>query len=56
MSNVEETKEYLFVNVAGYQTMIIRKDACDNIEEVISYIKENLKDKRRYTYNIKKEQ
>ena len=56
MSNVEETNEYLFVNVAGYQTMIIRKDACDNIEEVISYIKENLKDKRRYTYNIKKEQ
>ena len=53
MSNVEETNEYLFVNVAGYQTMIIRKDACDTIDEVISYIKENLKDHKRYITNIK---
>lgn len=55
MSNVEETNEYIFVNVAGYQTMIIRKDACDTIDEVIQYIKDNLKDVKRYTTNFKKD-
>ena len=54
MSNVEETNDYLFVNVAGYQTMIIRKDQCDSIDEVIAYIKENLRDHKRYITNIKK--
>lgn len=50
---LEDTEKYLFVNMVGYQALFIKKESCENLEEVITYAKEKLNDSKRFV-EIKK--
>ncbi len=45
---LENTEKYLFVNMVGYQALFIKKESCNNIEEVIEYAKDKLRDGKRF--------
>lgn len=42
IKSIEDDGKYMFINMAGYQAMIIKKDSCENIEEVVEYCKSKL--------------
>lgn len=48
ISQVEEENEYIFINMLGYEAMIIKKSSCEEINEVIEIIKEKLNDPKQY--------
>ena len=48
MVKVEEEENYIFINMLGYEAMIMKKSDCEEIEEVIEYIKEKLGDEKKY--------
>ena len=48
MAKVEEEENYIFINMLGYEAMIMKKSDCEEIEEVIEYIKEKLGDEKKY--------
>ncbi len=48
MASVLNVENYIFINMAGYESMIIKKSECDNINEVIDFVKEKLIDPKRY--------
>lgn len=39
---------YMFINMPGFQSMLIKKEACETIEEVIAYCKEKLGNDKKY--------
>lgn len=54
MVTVEEEEEYIFINMLGYESMIIKKASCEEIDEVIECIKEKLQDEKKYIIKEKK--
>ena len=45
---LENTEKYLYVNMVGYQALFIKKESCENIDELITYAKEKLRDDKRF--------
>lgn len=48
MVKVEEEPNYIFINMLGYEAMIIKKASCDELESLITHIKEKLQDEKKY--------
>lgn len=48
ITKIVDDETYMFINMVGYQAMIIKKSAYEQIEEVVNYSKEKLGDPKRY--------
>lgn len=48
ITKIVDDGTYMFINMVGYQAMIIKKSAYDQIEEIVNYSKEKLGDPKRY--------
>lgn len=55
IKTIEDDGIYMYINMAGYQSMIIKKSECETIEEVVAYCKEKLSKPTHYIEKIKKE-
>lgn len=52
--NIEDDGIYMYINMAGYQSMIIKKSECETIDEVVLYCKEKLSKPTHYIEKTKK--
>ncbi|MCI6716377.1 MAG: hypothetical protein SOZ32_06150 [Bacilli bacterium] len=48
ITKIVDDGTYMFINMVGYQAMIIKKSAYEQIEEIVKYSKEKLGDPKRY--------
>lgn len=46
--NIEDDGRFMFINMVGFQSMLIKKVDCPNIEDVIAYSKQKLGEEKRY--------
>lgn len=42
IKSIEDDGKYMYINMAGYQALIIKKDSCENIEDIVEYCKSKL--------------
>jgi len=52
--NIEDDGAYMFVNMVGFQSMLIKKEDCPNLDEVKTYILEKLNNPKQYIEKKKK--
>lgn len=45
---IDDDGDFMFINMVGYQALVIKKADCPNIDEVVEYAKEKLQDEKRY--------
>lgn len=52
ITKIVDDGTYMFINMMGYQAMLIKKSAYENIDEIIAYSKEKLGDPKKYKEEI----
>lgn len=55
IKTIEDDGIYMYVNMAGYQSMIIKKEDCETIDEVVEFCKTKLTKPTHYIETGKKE-
>lgn len=55
IKTIEDDGTYMYVNMAGYQSMIIKKEECETIDEVVEFCKTKLTKPTHYIETVKKE-
>lgn len=48
ITKIDDDGKFMFINMVGYQALLIKKNAYDKIDEVVDYAKEKLEDPKRY--------
>lgn len=54
ITRIDDDGIYMFINMIGYQSLLIKKSECSNIQEVVEYAKEKLLDDPKRYIEIKK--
>lgn len=52
--NIDDDGTYMFVNMVGFQSMLIKKESCPNLDEVKTYILSKLDNPKNYVEKKKK--
>lgn len=45
---IDDDGDFMFINMVGYTSLLIKKADCPNVDEVVLYAKEKLQDEKRY--------
>ncbi len=48
ITRIDDDGEFMFINMVGYQALLIKKSEYEKIDEVVEYAKEKLQDPKRY--------